>query len=57
LQFNSGLTYENNLVVDPFVGSGTVAVASKKFNRGFTGCDNDKDAVNQALSRLRKEAS
>ena len=37
--------------------TGFLPVASKKLNRPFVGCDSDKDAVNLALSRLRKEAS
>ncbi len=51
------LTHPGDLVVDPFVGTGTVGVAAKKLNRRFVGCDTDKDAVNLALSRLRKEES
>ena len=46
------LTEEGGLVVDPFVGSGTVALAAKRLNRRFIGCDVDQDAVNTALARL-----
>ena len=31
------LSYENDLVLDPFMGSGTTAVACLKLNRRFTG--------------------
>lgn len=47
-----GLTYEGDLVVDPCCGSGTVAVACKRQDRRFLGCDVDQDAVNTALVRL-----
>ncbi len=49
------LTYENDLVVDPFLGSGTTAVAAKRSNRRFAGCDESIDAVNVSLSRLAQE--
>jgi len=50
-----GLTYENELVVDPFVGSGTIGLAAKRLNRRLIGCDVDQDAVNMALARLARE--
>ncbi|MGO9119395.1 MAG: DNA-methyltransferase [Desulfomonilaceae bacterium] len=46
------LTEEGDLVVDPFLGSGTVAVAAKKLNRRFIGCDVDEHYVNETLQRL-----
>jgi hypothetical protein len=49
------LSYENDLVVDPFLGSGTVGVAAKRLNRRFVGCDENIDAVNTALARLAQE--
>lgn len=49
------LSYENDLVVDPFLGSGTTAVAAKRLNRRFVGCDEDLDAVNTTLARLAQE--
>ncbi len=36
------LTNESGLVVDPFLGSGTTAVACKQLNRRFIGCDVDR---------------
>lgn len=51
-----GLTYERDLIVDPFLGSGTVAVAAKRLNRRFVGCDESVDAVNTSLSRLVQES-
>ncbi len=49
------ISYENALVVDPFLGSGTTAVAAKRLNRRFVGCDEDEDAVNITLARLAQE--
>ncbi|MGO9566202.1 MAG: DNA methyltransferase [Desulfomonilaceae bacterium] len=46
------LTHEGNLIVDPFLGSGTNALASKKLNRRFIGCDVDEKAVGIALHRI-----
>jgi len=50
-----GLTYEGDLVVDPFLGSGTVAIACRRLNRRFIGCDENVDAVNTTLARLAEE--
>ncbi len=46
---------ENDLVVDPFLGSGTVAIAAKRLNRRFVGCDESLDAVNTALARIAED--
>jgi hypothetical protein len=46
------LSLPGDLVVDPCCGSGTVAVACKRLDRRFIGCDTDQDAVNTALVRL-----
>jgi hypothetical protein len=51
------LSYENDMVVDPFLGSGTTVVAAKRLNRRFVGCDEDEDAVNMALLRLSREGN
>ena len=42
----------NDLVVDPFVGSGTTAVAAKLHNRKFAGCDIDENYVSIARRRV-----
>ena len=39
-------------VLDPFLGSGTVAYVAKKFKRDYIGFDIDKDFIKQATSRL-----
>ena len=44
-------TRANDLVIDPFVGSGTTAVACLQLNRRFIGCDTDAGAV--AIARQR----
>lgn len=46
------LSVENDLILDPFLGSGTTALASKRLNRRFIGTDMDIDAINITLSRL-----
>jgi DNA modification methylase len=45
-------TNEGDLVVDPFLGSGTVALACKKLNRRFIGTEIDKKYCNIAEKRL-----
>ena len=45
-------TNENDLVFDPFLGSGTTAVAAKKLNRKFCGVEVDKTFASLALKRL-----
>jgi ParB family chromosome partitioning protein len=44
-------TEPGDLVVDPFLGSGTTAVACLRLGRQFVGCDTDADAV--AIARRR----
>jgi tRNA G37 N-methylase Trm5 len=56
-QLIEALTHEGNLIVDPFLGSGTNAVASKKLNRRFIGCDVDEKAVGTSLQRINKSGS
>ncbi len=40
------------LVVDPFVGGGTVAVSAAKLGRRFVGCDMVEEAVEVARGRV-----
>lgn len=43
---------ENDLVVDPFAGIGSVAIACKQTNRRFLGCEIDKQYFEIAKLRL-----
>ena len=42
------------LILDPFIGSGTVAVVCKKMKRNFIGFEKDKNFVKHANKRLRE---
>ena len=46
------VTDEDDLVVDPFVGSGTTVVAAKMLNRKYIGIDISEDAIDLTNSRL-----
>jgi len=45
-------TFENDIVLDPFMGSGTTAVAALMTNRKFIGYDVDKNYVKLAEKRI-----
>ncbi|QQY78395.1 site-specific DNA-methyltransferase [Mycoplasma mycoides subsp. capri] len=47
------VTNENDVVLDPFVGSGTSVVASKLLNRNFIGFDINIDAIDITNQRLK----
>ena len=47
-------TDENDVVLDPFCGSGTACVAAKSLNRNFIGIDKSSDAVKLAKTRLKE---
>ena len=46
------LTNENDIVLDPFMGSGTTGVACKELNRKFIGLELDKNYFNMAQQRI-----
>ena len=48
-------TYEGDLVLDPFMGSGTTAVAAVKTGRKYVGYDTDVEYVERAEQRVQKE--
>lgn len=50
--FIERLTGPGDLVADPFLGSGTTAVACRDLGRRFVGCDVDEAAVTTAKRRL-----
>ena len=43
----------NDIILDPFVGSGTTCIAAKMLNRRYIGIDNDKEYMEIAQCRLR----
>lgn len=45
-------TNENDIVLDPFMGSGTTGVACKLHNRNFIGIENNTEYFNLAKKRL-----
>lgn len=49
----SKLTKEGDVVLDPFMGSGTVAEVCKKLNRNFIGFEKDIQYYNICLERLK----
>jgi site-specific DNA-methyltransferase (adenine-specific) len=48
-------SYENDLILDPFVGSGTTLVAAERSGRRSVGYDTDQDYVDIAAERLLAE--
>jgi len=46
---------EGDIVLDPFIGSGTTAVACKKLNRFCIGIDNNKKYIDLANTRIEKD--
>jgi site-specific DNA-methyltransferase (adenine-specific) len=47
-------TKEGDIVLDPFVGSGTTCVAAKQLCRNYVGIDTLEDYVHLASERLEK---
>lgn len=48
-------TYENDVVLDPFVGAGTTCLAAKQLNRRYIGYDIVPEYVDLSLKRLKEE--
>jgi site-specific DNA-methyltransferase (adenine-specific) len=48
-------TYRGDLVLDPFMGSGTTAVAAVRTERHFAGYDTDPEYVERATARVQAE--
>ena len=46
---------EGQVIFDPFIGSGTTAVAADRLGRRFFGCDINREYVALALDRLAKD--
>jgi DNA modification methylase len=49
-------TYVGDTVLDPFLGSGSTAVAAAQTGRRFVGYDTDPEYLRLAISRVREEA-
>lgn len=47
-------TFENDIVIDPFIGSGTTAIAALMTNRKFVGYDIKEDYVRIAEQRIKE---
>jgi modification methylase len=45
-------TQKNDLIVDPFFGSGTTGAVAKKLGRNFIGCEREKDYIKLAKKRI-----
>lgn len=48
-------TYEGDLVLDPYMGSGTTAIAALQTRRHYIGCDTEAEYVAAAESRIEEE--
>lgn len=46
---------EKDIILDPFIGTGTTALASKRLGRQYLGCDISEEYVNIAKGKLEKE--
>jgi DNA modification methylase len=51
------VTLENDIVLDPFIGSGTTAIASIQLNRRFIGFEINREYYNIAMERINKAMS
>jgi DNA modification methylase len=47
-----GILPEEYIIIDPFLGSGTTAIACMKYNRKFIGIENDEKYFNIAKNRI-----
>jgi site-specific DNA-methyltransferase (adenine-specific) len=50
-------TYEDDVVLDPFMGSGSTAIAALRTRRHFVGYDTDPDYVDRAGKRIAAETA
>jgi len=50
-------TDENDIVLDPFVGTGTTVIAAKRLGRRFIGIDIDEKYTNITKDKLSRESS
>lgn len=45
---------DKNIIIDPFIGSGTTAIAAKRLGVNFIGCEINNDYIEIARQRLEK---
>ena len=50
-------TYENELILDPFIGSGTTALGALNLKRNYIGYEINKDYIELANKRIREETN
>lgn len=48
-------TYEGDLVLDPYIGSGSTAIAALRSHRHFVGCETEEEYVTAAKARVAEE--
>lgn len=48
-------SYEKDIILDPFIGSGTTAVAAEKLNRNWIGVEQSKKYVDMCYKRIENE--
>lgn len=51
--FIKGSTKEGDIVLDPFMGTGTTAISAKSLNRNWIGFEMQKDYIDTAKNRLQ----
>ena len=50
-------SYKSDLILDPFIGSGTTAIAAKNLKRNFVGYEIEKEYIDIANNRLETEVN
>jgi len=50
-------TFKDDLILDPFLGSGTTAIAAKNLERNFVGYEIEKEYIEIANNRIKTEVS
>ena len=48
---------KSNLIFDPYLGSGTTAIASHNLNREFIGCELDTEYYEKAIQRIKNHTA
>ena len=53
LDWNKG-SFKDGIILDPFIGSGTTAIAALKTRRNYIGYDNNPEYLEVAEKRIKK---